>query len=116
MTNFAFSNLFLSQKPIIHFQLYFGLKNFQAFKLKRIKMIENIAFVIGESLIAIVTVIGNLFVIIAFIKEKKLRKRRNFYIASLAVADFLVGLLSIPLSILVSISDELKNVSGFPEF
>lgn len=62
----------------------------------------NIPYTVLESLVAIVAVIGNALVIVVFCREKRLRRRTNFYIISLALADFLIGLLGIPFAILVS--------------
>lgn len=62
----------------------------------------NIPYTVLESLVAIVAVIGNALVILVFCREKRLRRRTNFYIISLALADFLIGLLGIPFAILVS--------------
>lgn len=56
-----------------------------------------------ECLVAITALLGNLLVIIVFVQDKRLRKRTNFYILSLAVSDFLVGLLGIPSAILTRI-------------
>lgn len=47
----------------------------------------NIPYVVMEVIVAIFAVIGNLTVIVAFFRERKLRKRTNFYIISLALAD-----------------------------
>lgn len=55
-----------------------------------------------ESLVAIVAVIGNSLVILVFYRERRLRRRTNYYIISLALADFLVGLIGIPFAVLVS--------------
>ena len=63
----------------------------------------NIPYAVMELLVAIVAVIGNLLVIIVFYRERRLRRRTNYYIISLASADFLVGLLGIPAAILASI-------------
>lgn len=62
----------------------------------------NIPYAVMEALVAIVAVIGNALVIIVFHRERRLRRRTNYYIISLALADFLVGLLGIPFAILVS--------------
>lgn len=64
----------------------------------------NFPYTVLESLVAIVAVIGNALVIVVFCREKRLRRRTNFYIISLALADFLIGLLGIPFAILVSIT------------
>jgi adenosine receptor A2a len=63
----------------------------------------NVPYTIMEALVASVAVIGNALVIIVFYRERRLRRRTNYYIISLALADFLVGLLGIPFAILVSI-------------
>ena len=63
----------------------------------------NIPYTVMELLVAIVAVIGNLLVIIVFYRERRLRRRTNYYIISLASADFLVGLLGVPFAILASV-------------
>lgn len=56
-----------------------------------------------EILVGLVAVIGNGMVIAVFQKERRLRRRTNYYIVSLAIADFLVGLLGIPFAVLASV-------------
>ncbi|XP_043462047.1 adenosine receptor A2a-like [Leptopilina heterotoma] len=63
----------------------------------------NIPYTVCEILVAIGAIFGNGLVIIIFIRERKLRRRTNYYIISLAVADLLVGLFAIPFAILASI-------------
>lgn len=63
-----------------------------------------------EFLVAIVAVIGNSLVILVFYRERRLRRRTNYYIISLATADLLVGLLGIPFAVLVSILKYLYHV------
>jgi hypothetical protein len=58
-------------------------------------------FVAIEILVAIFAIIGNALVIFVFIKDKRLRKKSNYYIISLACADFCVGIFGIPLAILL---------------
>lgn len=62
----------------------------------------NMPYTVMEILVAIVAVIGNGLVIIVFYRERRLRRRTNYYIISLALADFLVGLIGVPFAILVS--------------
>lgn len=62
----------------------------------------NILYTAMECLVAIIAVIGNGLVIIVFYRERRLRRRTNYYIISLALADFLVGLIGVPFAILVS--------------
>ncbi|KAG6800130.1 adenosine receptor A2b [Apis mellifera caucasica] len=63
----------------------------------------NLPYTVCEILVAVCAVFGNGLVIIVFSKEKKLRRRTNYYIISLATADLLVGLFAIPFAILASI-------------
>lgn len=63
----------------------------------------NIPYTVMELLVAIVAIIGNLLVIIVFYRERRLRRRTNYYIISLASADFLVGLLGVPFAVLASV-------------
>lgn len=63
----------------------------------------NYYYTILELLVALVACVGNALVITVFHRERRLRKRTNYYIVSLAMADFLVGLLGIPFAILASI-------------
>lgn len=62
----------------------------------------NIPYVVSEALVAVFAVIGNALVILVFHRERRLRRRTNYYIVSLAIADLLVGLLGIPFAILAS--------------
>lgn len=63
----------------------------------------NLPYTVCEILVAVCAVLGNGLVIIVFSKERKLRRRTNYYIISLATADLLVGLFAIPFAILASI-------------
>ncbi|NP_001308587.1 uncharacterized LOC103314255 [Tribolium castaneum] len=63
----------------------------------------NLYYVICEVLVAVFAVIGNALVIFVFRKERRLRRRTNYYIVSLAAADLLVGLLGIPFAIMSSV-------------
>lgn len=56
-----------------------------------------------ELAVALAATLGNAAVITVFCRERRLRKRTNYYIVSLAMADFLVGLLGIPFAILASV-------------
>lgn len=63
----------------------------------------NIPYALFEILVAMLAIIGNAAVIFVFQQEKRLRRRTNYYIVSLALADFLVGLLGIPFAIMASV-------------
>lgn len=66
-------------------------------------------FLIFEFLVAFFAVTGNALVITVFCKDKRLRKKSNYYIISLACADFCVGICGIPLAILL-----VNNFRLFP--
>ncbi|XP_055585510.1 alpha-2 adrenergic receptor-like [Uranotaenia lowii] len=51
------------------------------------------------TILMIVIVVGNMLVIIAIMTEKALKNIQNWFIASLAVADFFLGLLIMPFSL-----------------
>lgn len=59
------------------------------------------SFATFETFVAILTVIGNLIVLTAFLSEKSLRREINFYIISLSFGDLCVGLVSIPLYLVI---------------
>lgn len=60
----------------------------------------NIFYTCGESVIALVTVFGNGLVLYVIAKFNSLRTFTNYFIASLAAADMLVGFIGIPCSII----------------
>uniref|UniRef100_T1GBS6 G-protein coupled receptors family 1 profile domain-containing protein n=1 Tax=Megaselia scalaris TaxID=36166 RepID=T1GBS6_MEGSC len=51
------------------------------------------------TILMIVIVVGNMLVIIAIATEKSLKNIQNWFIASLAVADFFLGLIIMPFSL-----------------
>jgi len=61
----------------------------------------NIVWTLCFGLLATVIVVGNLLTIWIFLK-RRLRKRAHFLLISLAVADLLVGLLTVPLYIAIN--------------
>lgn len=63
----------------------------------------NLYYAGCEIFVALLAVVGNSLVIFVFKKERRLRRRTNYYIISLAAADLLVGLLGIPFAILSSV-------------
>jgi hypothetical protein len=62
-----------------------------------------VAYAVSEGLVSLLAIFGNALVIYAFCTNRSLRRYRNYYIFSLAIADFLVGLLGIPLAVLASV-------------
>ena len=57
--------------------------------------IVSIAIVSGIA--SIVTVLGNILVIVAFFRERRLRVIGNYFVMSMATADLLIGIFSMPL-------------------
>lgn len=53
---------------------------------------KKIALLLGLSTIVLVTIVGNLIVLISFILEPKLRQPFNYFIFNLAITDLLVGI------------------------
>ncbi|KAJ1525181.1 hypothetical protein ONE63_010013 [Megalurothrips usitatus] len=64
------------------------------------------------TLLMIVVVVGNMLVIIAIATEKALKNIQNWFIASLAVADFFLGLVIMPFSL----ANELMGYWVFGNF
>lgn len=63
----------------------------------------NMPYTVFEILVALIAIIGNAMVIYVFRVERKLRRRTNYYIVSLAIADLFVGLFGIPFAILAAV-------------
>ena len=62
----------------------------------------SIALLAGALIIA--TILGNILVLIAFKIDKQLQTISNYFLLSLASADFLIGLISMPLSLVYILS------------
>ncbi|GFO35850.1 5-hydroxytryptamine receptor 2a [Plakobranchus ocellatus] len=56
---------------------------------------------LGLTLIIVCTAVGNLLVCLAVCWEKRLQNMTNYFLMSLAIADFLVSLLVMPLGMVV---------------
>ncbi|XP_036990003.2 histamine H4 receptor [Artibeus jamaicensis] len=68
----------------------------------------TLAFLMG--LLAFAIMLGNAIVILAFVVDKNLRHRSNYFFLNLAICDFFVGVISIPLYIPQKLFDEnLEN-------
>uniref|UniRef100_H0ZJX9 G-protein coupled receptors family 1 profile domain-containing protein n=1 Tax=Taeniopygia guttata TaxID=59729 RepID=H0ZJX9_TAEGU len=55
-------------------------------------------------LLCLVTILGNMLVILAFMMDRNLRHRSNYFFLNLAVSDFAVGVLCMPLYIPYSLT------------
>lgn len=56
---------------------------------------RKIIILLSTTFVSIATVLGNLLVLISYLKSQELRKATNCSIISLAVADFFIGLFSV---------------------
>lgn len=56
---------------------------------------RKIIILLSTTFVSIATVLGNLLVLISYLKSQELRKATNYFIISLAVADFFIGLFSV---------------------
>ncbi|XP_036679984.1 histamine H4 receptor [Balaenoptera musculus] len=65
----------------------------------------SIALEFLMSLLAFAIMVGNAVVILAFVVDKNLRHRSNYFFLNLAISDFFVGVISIPLYILHRLFD-----------
>ncbi|XP_031787327.1 5-hydroxytryptamine receptor 2B-like [Nasonia vitripennis] len=64
------------------------------------KNVIDFLWILIPLLILLGTVIGNIFVCLAIILEKRLRNITNYFLMSLAITDLMVALFVMPLSIL----------------
>lgn len=56
-----------------------------------------IIIAIFGSVTSVLTVLGNILVMLAFFLDRQIRQPTNYFILSLSVSDFLIGLLSMPI-------------------
>jgi hypothetical protein len=60
-------------------------------------LMETIILIISIVLLSVLTIAGNVIVFVAFTLERRLQTFSDFLILNLAVADFIVGIVSVPL-------------------
>lgn len=60
-------------------------------------LIEVILIAILGGILSLTTIIGNVMVMISFKLDKQLQTISNYFLLSLALADFLIGVISMPL-------------------
>jgi hypothetical protein len=90
--NFTNESLFLREKAYNNrFENFFLDSNNLTYSPLITVIIACIA-----SLMSLTTIIGNVFVIVAFVIEKSLRKYSNYFILNLSIADLLIGILIPP--------------------
>ena len=64
---------------------------------------ERVLIVIIAVVLSLTTVIGNIMVMVSFKIDKQLQTISNYFLFSLAVADFAIGLISMPLFTLYTV-------------
>ena len=60
---------------------------------------------IGLILVCILTIVGNVLVILSVYRERSLHSATYYYLVSLSIADLCVGLIVIPLAIFFEINE-----------
>lgn len=63
----------------------------------RFALYRTILIITGGTILCFLTTVGNLLVLISFRINKQLRTVTNYFLLSLAVADFTIGCFSIPI-------------------
>jgi len=58
---------------------------------------KTILIIVGGTILTLLTILGNLLVLISFRINKKLRTVTNYFLLSLAIADFTIGCFSMPI-------------------
>lgn len=81
--------------------------------------LEKAVFGTWLSISMLCAIIGNFMVIVVVIRHKGMQTRTNMFLVNLAVADFLVGILLAPFSLVTIITDDwifgdaMCNINGF---
>ena len=66
----------------------------------------KLVFVVLYVLIMLMSVVGNLFVVIVITKNKKMRTVTNLFLVSLAVSDMLIASLNMPFQLMFYVQNE----------
>ncbi|XP_078397514.1 adenosine A2c receptor [Cetorhinus maximus] len=72
-------------------------------------MTLNLPYVLAELVIAVASTMGNVLVCVAVLRDHRLRTVTNYFLVSLAVADFCVGALAVPCAILTDLGIPRHN-------
>lgn len=99
---------FTSNKTSIENQTYYNVSSevYGTQSADNAVFLRNVAICFFSIAASLVTVVGNLLVIVSFIINRALRKVNNYIIMSLAAADFLIGLVSINFFTAFIVSDK----------
>lgn len=68
-------------------------------RFSRLVFFDYVILFVGASL-SLITIFGNMLVMAAFKTDRNLRTISNYFLLSLAVADWLIGVISMPLSLI----------------
>ena len=68
-------------------------------RVSHLHVVDMLIILVGGSL-SLVTIFGNVLVMVAFKIDRNLQTISNYFLLSLAVADFLIGFISMPLSLI----------------
>ncbi|XP_075444624.1 histamine H3 receptor-like [Ascaphus truei] len=66
----------------------------------------KVVITVQISLLILLTVLGNILVILAFIVDKRLRTQSNFFLLNLSICDFFIGAFSLPLCVPYMLTDK----------
>ena len=84
----------------------------QPTELKR----SSYVFVVFSSMLSVLVIVGNALVIVAYRKNVRLQTRTNVFVVNLAVSDFLVGGVSVPIWTYLTFVNYQQVLHGFFEF
>ena len=92
---------FLHHSTSLEFYLFISTITFLKVKCLLLQLIhDNLIFPVSgvaSGLLSLVTITGNFMVMISFKMDKQLQTISNYFLFSLAVADLIIGLISMPL-------------------
>jgi hypothetical protein len=71
--------------------------NSTATVLSSTALYKTILIIVGGTILSLLTTVGNLLVLISFRINKQLRTVTNYFLLSLAIADFTIGFFSMPI-------------------
>ena len=77
---------------------------------------EAMVTIISLTLVIIVTVVGNILVIISVFTHNPLKITPNYFIVSLAMADLTVSVCVLPFNIVYTVLGRWVRISGFSFF
>ncbi|XP_031565083.1 beta-1 adrenergic receptor-like [Actinia tenebrosa] len=76
---------------------------------------DTIVFLVSSISLAVVIVVGNVLIVLAYRSNSRLQTKANMFLVNLAVSDFLVGIVSLPCWVVVQLLG-LRRDDSFYEF